>query len=144
MMNDNIEQRRMGKLPSGDVEQPCILTAPTAKQRRQQQREREKLEHDAVIRDVIEQLQELGDEVSDLYLDKARDLLDSGMWREVIADGHLDVEFNQVGRPNIYSLALALYHRDRPPKPIVPFWKGLLAEQDEAAEEAKLIKEFIL
>ena len=129
-MNDNIEQRRMGKLPSGDVEQPCIYTAPTAKQRRQQRREREKLEHDAVIRDVIEQLRELDDEVSDLYLSKASELTRPGMWREEVAaieKDRIDVEFNRRGRRNVYSLALALYLHDRPPRPLRPFLERTLS-----------------
>ena len=37
-MNDDIDQRRTGKLPSGEVEQPCIYTAPTPEALKKQRR----------------------------------------------------------------------------------------------------------
>jgi hypothetical protein len=40
-MNDDIEQRRTGKLPSGELEQPCILTVPTPELIKQQQEEKD-------------------------------------------------------------------------------------------------------
>src|SRR5438128_12100411 len=40
-MNDDINQRRTGNLPSGAQEQPCIYTAPTPEQLRDEQVRRE-------------------------------------------------------------------------------------------------------